>query len=414
MPWHSEQNLIGFGERHNSTDEAMILQPRRRRFMSVTTVDSNKLIDPTASEIQVPSHNSMRRSSCIDENGTTDRQSRLLDSFRRKLSRQNRRGAKLSLPVHPNHSGLKGSGDFSDSCISAYNDCHNSMRRSSCIDENGTTDRQSRLLDSFRRKLSRQNRRGAKLSLPVHPSHSGLKGSGDFSDSCISAYNDWYERNGVSPNPPPKLEPMKTTEHQSNNHHNHENNDTQKGGIPPPPSQNASWTVNEMLPVIQEEDQMSRKMTQYSMNGSTSNSDNDNNHKTSQTTLSTETTASMGDIRMSQDELNGSETPDSIQKVKNVLQKAEDVASNFSIDDGNDDDDVELHHHHRPTVIFEHPLPSHTTAPAELAATEIDQSSTAPPPPSSVNATSIPKSRTFGGRERPEFRLASESDDNTP
>uniref|UniRef100_A0AC34GEX9 Uncharacterized protein n=1 Tax=Panagrolaimus sp. ES5 TaxID=591445 RepID=A0AC34GEX9_9BILA len=180
-------------------------------------------------------------------------------------------------------------------------------------------------------------------------------------------------------------------EHQSINH-NHENNDTQKSGIPPPPSQNASWTVNEMLPVIQEEDQMSRKMTQYSMNGSTSNSDNDNNHKTSQTTLSTETTASMGDIRMSQDELNGSETPDSIQKVKNVLQKAEDVASNFSNDD---DDDVELHHHHHPTVTFEHPLSSHTSAPAELAATEIDQSTTAPPPAASENRTSIPKSRTL-------------------
>uniref|UniRef100_A0AC35FE08 Bestrophin homolog n=1 Tax=Panagrolaimus sp. PS1159 TaxID=55785 RepID=A0AC35FE08_9BILA len=396
MPWHSEQNLIGFGERHNSSDEAMILQPRRRRFMSVTTVDSNKLINPLANEIPVPEHNPMRRSSCIDENGTTDRQ--------------------------------------------------------------------NRLLDSFRRKLSKQNRRGAKISFPVHPSHPGLKGSGDFSDSYISAYNEWYERNGMSPNPPPKLEPMKTSEvgsrwnstlsrnssvcssnfidglhtpfaqslpaHLLSHHHhrasdgalanldpqtlnsildhiaktneeNQSNNDTQKGI--PPSTPNASWTVNEMLPVIQEEDQMSRKMTQHSMNGSTSNnSDNDNNHKTSQTTLSSGTTASIGDIRMSQDGLDGTEAPNSIQKVKNVLQKAEDEISNSS------NDDFESHH---PTVTFENPLPSQATAPAELAAEEIDRSHSG----AAENApASIQKSRTFGGLERPKFRLASESEDNTP
>jgi hypothetical protein len=84
------------------------------------------------------------------------------------------------------------------------------------------------------------------------------------------------------------------------------------------------------------------------------------------------------------------------------LQKAEDEISNSS------NDDFESHH---PTVTFENPLPSQATAPAELAAEEIDRSHSG----AAENApASIQKSRTFGGLERPKFRLASESEDNTP
>uniref|UniRef100_A0A7E4WC07 Bestrophin homolog n=1 Tax=Panagrellus redivivus TaxID=6233 RepID=A0A7E4WC07_PANRE len=180
-------------------DEAMILQPRRRRFMSVHTVDTLKDGDrPIGNEIPVKHHESpVRRASSVDANG------KFVDSIKRKLSKagSNRRIA-----------------DFSDSYINAYQEWY---------DRNGVS--------------------------PV-PEHTGLAKLGNFSrnSSVNSSFLDGFQTPFAQSMPAHHFRPEPLNLNNLNERYD-EYPSIEKNPSPVPPGM-TTWTVNEMLPVIQEED----------------------------------------------------------------------------------------------------------------------------------------------------------------